>query len=385
MLCKSEECCGCGACYNVCPQNCIEMTKDSEGFSYPIINNETCINCGMCEKVCPIINTVDISSVTEVYAAKNKSSLLREHSSSGAVFPSLARWILDHHGYVCGAVYDDTFTVVHRISDKKEDIQKMCGAKYSQSDSWECFKNIKTFLSLGKLVLFVGTPCQTLGLKKYLGKEYQNLVTVDMICHGVPSPKVWKKYVQERNIVDAPEVELIDIQLRNKDSGWSKYNYSVKFEYENKMEYKVNQQEDKFIKGFTSNLFLRPSCSHCIFKGIERASDITLGDFWGIWNINPEFDDDRGVSLIMVHSEKGRLMWNNIKRDFESFSVDIHKAVEQNPSALIPSKEHDKREYFFQNIDASDNVIKLITECLYQPYKEISIVERLKHMILNWR
>lgn len=386
MLCKGAECCGCGSCFQICSNNCIVMKTDSEGFRYPVIDANKCVECKLCEQVCPILNPVDKSEKSEAYAAINLNDNLRERSSSGGVFAALANAVLQQNGYVCGVVYDEDFVIMHKISNIEDEILEMCGAKYAQSNAWECFKEIKEKLEVETIVLFVGTPCQVAGLKRFLIKNYKTLITVDMICHGVPSPMIWKQYIKERNSIDTLDSILNKVELRNKESGWSRYRYSVKFSYKNGDSYCAEQQNDKYMIGFVNNLFLRPSCAKCQFKGIERCSDITLGDYWGIWDQKPEFDDDKGTSLIFIHTQNGKQLWDRVGLNFKMIQVNVDEAVQQNPSALKSSIPHENRNKFFAEYNCEESLIKHIEKQLgISEQKKQSIFNRVAKKIFVWR
>lgn len=364
MIIVPKNCTGCGTCELICPIKCIKMQSNTEGFFYPIVNELSCIQCKKCERVCPVLNKMCVVEKTYAYAAKHRMLTTRMQSSSGGVFASLAKFVIAQNGYVCAAIYNMDFEVAHVVSGENSQIEKMQGAKYVQSKSWHCFTKLKEYLQSEKWVLFVGTPCQVAGFKAYLGREYEKLITVDMICHGVPSEKVWKAYLNQRKKIDVKKGELQKINLRSKKSGWSRYRYSVEFLYSDGYVYNKVQNEDLYMKGFVENLFLRKSCAACEFKGIERISDITLGDYWGVWNQYPEFDDNRGVSLVLVHSEKGRTIWNNIKCELEYRDVPLEEAISENPSAVKSSVEHYRREEFFEKLEYTKNVQELIAHCL---------------------
>ena len=377
MVLEKKICSGCGACEEGCPHQSITMTLDSEGFRYPIIDPEKCVSCKKCERVCPVLNPPSISENTIALAAKNTDIEVRKRSSSGGVFSALAERVLARGGIVCAAVFDENQAVNHVIVESYDGIEAMRGAKYVQSVTEQCFKIIKEALIEDRSVLFVGTPCQTAGLYKFLGKKYESLILIDMICHGVPSPKVWDRYLQERKKTDVRDVSIDKINLRCKDSGWTKYSYSVQIQYKNGEEYRLPQGKDVFMQGFIRNLYLRPSCSHCGFKGIERCSDLTLGDCWGIWDIAPEFDDNQGTSLLLIHSATGQKIWEEISPKFASLELSPEEAVSQNPSALQSSAPHENRDRFFERLDDCPSVSSLIQECLFLQEKK-SLLQRIK-------
>lgn len=378
MLVIGEKCSGCGACYVVCPTGSIIMRQDKEGFFYPVVDEKSCINCGKCEKTCPILLNENIATNPFAYAVKNKSIDKRITSSSGGVFCELANFVLEQNGFVCGAVYDSEFKVHHIVSEDFYQVEKMKGAKYVQSKSWQCFSVLRTYLENGKWVLFVGTPCQVAGFRSFLKKDYEKLILVDMICHGVPSEEVWGKYLVQRTELDTKVGKLYNVDLRNKKTGWSKYAYSVDMKYTDNSSYSVPQNEDWYIRGFIQNLFLRKSCAQCAFKGIHRISDITIGDYWGIWNQHPEFDDNQGISLVLLHSEKSTKIWRCIQKNFDYIDVNVDDAIQENPSAICNSISHEKRNEFFEKLNDTNDVLDLIQQCLGPiAIKKDSIVKKI--------
>ncbi len=383
MLPIGEKCVGCGSCAKICPKQCIEMKPDFEGFSYPVIDTTKCINCQKCEKVCPKLVSFEMASITNVYAACNLDETVRGFSSSGGVFSALAYYTISKGGVVCGAAYSDDFTVEHIIVQTKEEIDRLRGAKYTQSNLGNCFPEIKRLLKENVEVLFVGTPCQTNSLYSYLGKDYDNLLLVDMICHGVPSPKVWKSYLSQRIKSDAPDSEIESVNLRSKITGWSKYSYSVEIKYKNGEFYSSKQGQDWFMRGFTGDLYLRPSCHSCDFKGNNRRSHITLGDFWGIWELNPDFDDNKGVSLVTINGEKGKIAWDCVSNLFKTQEYDLNEALRYNPSALRCSGVHPKRSDFFKAFEGTDEVIYLIQEMLMPKQNTPSVFRRIIRRLLQ--
>lgn len=277
---QKEKCSGCHGCVNACPKHCITMHPDTEGFWYPQINKEQCIACGLCEKVCPIIrkNESDDHFTTKAMAAINQDEEIRLKSSSGGVFTLIAEEIIKQGGAVFGAAFSEDFKSVHHICvDTVEGLDKLRGSKYVQSRIGDTYKQAKAFLEEGKKVLFTGTPCQISGLYAYLAKPYENLYTQDLICHGTPSPMVWKKYVEYREQKAASKTQRMF--FRHKQYGWK--TYAVLFEFANNTAYGKTLHEDAFMKVFLSNICLRPSCYACSFKTLHRESDLTLADFWG--------------------------------------------------------------------------------------------------------
>lgn len=358
-----EKCSGCGACSSACPQGCISMEADSEGFLYPHVDSEKCISCGKCLKTCPIINPIAIASQPpQAFAAYNLNNDVRESSSSGGLFTLFAEEVLKDRGSVYGAAFtEDCRAVRHIRVDNTEDLKYLRGSKYLQSIIGSSYIQAKADLENGKPVLFTGTPCQIGGLRAYLGKDYPHLYTQDIICHGVPSPKVWTKYVDYRENEAASKTRRTF--FRHKKYGWKMY--SVQFEFSNCTEYIQILRKDLYMRGFLADLYLRPSCHHCAYKGINRTADITLADFWGINRLMPEMDDDKGTSLVLVHSEKGRRLFEAVQNEMNYRSVSADSAVAFNSAATTSVKQHPKREYFFLNLD-KESFPKLISDCLYE-------------------
>lgn len=273
---------------------------------------------------------------------------------------------------------------MHAIAQTISQIAAFQGAKYAQSKVEHCFCEIKNLLEDGIKVLFVGTPCQTAGIYKYLKRQYDNLILIDTICHGVPSPKVWKIYLNERRSKDAGGSEISRVNLRSKSTGWSYYTYSVEVIYKNGTIYSVRQNEDEFMQGFVNNLYLRNSCSNCKFKGIQRCSDLTLGDYWGVWEQYPQFDDNQGCSLLMIHTDKGSQIWNGVKSQFEVIRVDENDALKSNPSALYSSSSHRRRADFFRGMENGEEVIPLIQGLLVKNRSEKSSNLLVRSKILDY-
>lgn len=347
---SKASCSGCYACVSICPQNCIEMNIDREGFWYPKIDAASCSDCGFCKKVCPIIHKwkSDDNYSTVAYSAINKNEEIRFQSSSGGIFTLLAKEIIKQGGVVFGASFSDDFKEVkHIFVDNIENLDKLRGSKYVQSEIGDTYKQAKSFLDTGRKVLFTGTPCQIGGLHSYLRKKYDNLLTQDLICHGVPSPIVWKKYVEEREQIAASKTQRMF--FRHKKYGWK--TYAVLFEFANNTAYIKRFNEDVFMRAFLSNACLRPSCYNCSFKSIHRQADITLADFWGIQDIMPEMDDDKGTSLVLIHSQSGKLLFDAIYEQIDFSHVSCDEAIKYNSAAIKSCSQFTKRDVFFRYIN----------------------------------
>lgn len=358
------KCSGCHACSNICPKNCIEMRPDDEGFLHPVIDSEKCIDCGLCKKACPILSDYSPNPIGTAYACINKDDEIRMQSSSGGIFTLLAEHIINQGGVVYGAAFDDDFSVKHIEVDKVCDLYKLRGSKYVQSRIGDTFKSAKEHLEQGKPVLFSGTPCQISGLKTYLRKDYANLILQDFICHGVPSPKIWQKYVKFRE--DAAALTARQISFRHKESGWK--TYSMQFVFSNNhTEYTKALSEDLYMRGFLGNLCLRPSCYDCHSKSIERESDVTLADFWGVDKLYPKFFDDKGTSLVFVNSDKGKKVFDEIKSRMRFAEVDLKKAVSYNSSAFRSVSLPKNRKQFMSLADTI-SFDKAIDECIKRSF-----------------
>lgn len=351
---EKKNCCGCKACEIICPKNCIEMTVDEEGFWYPIVDKDKCIDCGMCEKSCPILNKASRkkSFDAKVYGAYSNNESIRINSSSGGMFSELAASVFEKNGAVFGCTMNDDFSFAKHIKvENVDDLPKLQGSKYLQSDTNITFEEVKNCLQNGQEVLYSGTPCQIAGLKSYLGKYSKdyNLVTVDIICHGVPSSNVWNCY--KSALVKKFDSTVEKISFRNKSNGWQ--NYSLLCEFENKKEYKKFAGDDLYLRGFVADYYLRPSCYDCQFKGDNIKSDITLADFWGIDKVNPKFNDDKGVSLVVINSQKGQQIFDEIKdnKKITYFSENAEKGLEYNPSYYNSVKRKNMRKVFFKQFE----------------------------------
>lgn len=364
---NKEKCHGCHGCYNICPKNCISMEIDEEGFWYPKVDMSVCINCNLCEKVCPIINDTKTKSKMDTYACINKDNNIREKSSSGGVFWELCRIVIEQKGIVFGAMFDKEFNVKHSYADTLEGCEVFRGAKYIQSKIGNSYKEVKEFLNEGKMVLFSGTPCQIEGLNKYLMKKYNNLLLVDIACHGVPSPIVYKKYMNKISTLSKEKIRKIE--FRNKSTGWKRYSFKVNFE---NGEFKQIGYNNMYMRGYLNDLYLRPSCYECTNKKPATSADITLADYWGVENVHEKMNDDKGVSLIIVHNEKGERILNKISDKLLVIKTDCELALKANPSIKYVAKINPNREAFFNEINNKD------IEYLISKYTNVRFKERVK-------
>ena len=376
-------CNGCHACSSACPHKCISMVSDDEGFLYPEVDSTRCSECHLCEKVCPILNPKNVlnADLPSAYAVKNNDDNTREKSSSGGVFAALAEYVIDEGGIVFGAAFDSRFDVVHIGVEKKEDLVKLRGSKYVQSTIGDTYREAKKALDAGRTVLFTGTPCQIGGLRAFLRKDYEKLYTQDIICHGVPSPKVWRRYLDYQQTRKNSKIK--EISFRNKKKSWKKY--AVSFAFENGAEISEPFMENPYMRAFLRNLSLRNSCYQCRFKGISRDSDITLADFWGIENILPEMDDDKGTSLVIVQNEKGRRLLNSVSDSLSLRTVDPEVAIKENASAVISSNLPRQRKYFFNKLQKQP-FDKLVNKCTHPSFytRAKNKLKRIIKRCLKW-
>ena len=347
---KMSDCTGCYACVSACPTKCITMVDNSEGFWYPEVDYDKCIFCEKCVLSCPVIEKKGKVLLNEpiCYAAENTDDNIRLKSSSGGLFHAIASDVLAKKGVVIGAELVDN-KLGHSLIDNETDLNRLLGSKYLQSRIGNTFSTIKDYLKTGRFVLFVGTPCQVAGLNKYLNKDYDNLLTLDFVCHGVPSQKVFEKYIKYSE--DKFNAQFKKVSFRDKQEGWSKFGMKLYGKEENIF---IPKKSDLYLKTFLSDVCLRKSCYDCKFKSVKRESDITLGDLWVINNIVPELDDDKGISLIIVNTEKGAQTFSNINDNVVAKKIDLNKALLFNSAAIKSVKYNHNRDKFFKQIDKYD-------------------------------
>lgn len=343
---EKQDCCGCRACEQACPKTCITMKADEEGFSYPTIDEDSCIHCGLCERICPVKNTQqDNGRNPEVYAAYSLDETLRRDSSSGGVFSLLAEKILEDGGLVYGAAMEGRCVRQIRVVSKEE-LYRLRGSKYVQSDVGETYLQARKDLAEGKTVLYTGTPCQIEGLLHFLGEAPEKLVCVDIICHGVPSPMVWDRYCSFRE--KKAGAQIASVSFREKGDGWKQY--AVQMGFCNGAVYRRMHRDDLYMRAFLHDFSLRPSCYRCKFKKVGRISDITLADFWGAQLACPGMDDDKGLSLVMIHSEAGRRLFSMLEEELRWNPVDFQTAIVRNRSMTTSVEKPEGREQFMREI-----------------------------------
>lgn len=388
---SKEKCCGCWACVQRCPKHCITMVEDDEGFLYPKVDSSLCIDCSLCEKVCPVINQGEPRIPDVVYAAKNLNEEIRMASSSGGIFTLLAEEVIAKGGVVFGARFNEEWDVVHDYTETIEGLSAFRGSKYVQSRVGKCYSQVEEFLKKGRKVLFSGTPCQIAGLKRFLRKEYDNLLTVDFICHGVPSPGIWREYLKEETtrqcggkntvlshpVLNGRDARIESISFRNKRLGWKKYSFALTFSVsdghgeKNTVLLSEPLNKNIFLRGFIADLYLRPSCHACPAKSLKSGSDITIGDYWGIELMLPDFDDDKGVSVVIVNNEKGKYLLKSLKMEYRETSYEDVK--KKNPAIDYSACFTQKRNLFYRmkSETVQGRVEKLCKRTFEQQIKEI--------------
>jgi coenzyme F420-reducing hydrogenase beta subunit len=340
-----KNCTGCTACASVCPCNAITMLEKTNGFQYPEVNQYLCVHCGKCIKVCPCLSKNSIrASLPRVYAAKNLDDIVRQSSSSGGIFSIFAEEMLAGNGIIYGCELIDGKVAEHIRCEDINSLRKIRGSKYIQSSLQNSFAKVKLDLLANHNVLFVGTPCQVAGVKSFIG-DNQRLLTVELLCHGVPSPGVYRKYIHEME--ELFKSKVTDVFFRKKMDSWRNYVVCVEF-LNGKFSYETFK-DNPFMVAFLDNLCLRPSCYNCQFKNGTSGADFTLGDFWGIENICPALDDDKGTSIVLVHSQKGLEFFAKCASKMNYCETDFEKSLIGNPTYFHSVLEPKMRGYFMKN------------------------------------
>ncbi len=374
---NKNQCCGCTACANVCPCNAITMVADEEGFKYPEINGDLCVECGRCKTVCQIHSLKTEKEIEPVvYAAKNADDETRAKSTSGGMFSVFANKVLQDGGVIYGVAYSDDFTVVHERAETAEDYERFRGSKYVQSDLNDCFSKVKEDLKNGRKVLFTGTPCQIAGLKTFLGDKAnsENIILCEIICHGAPSPKLWKDHLALLESERGSKV--VNYRNRSKVLGWHGHNEHVFFE-NGKEEYKTKlSQLHKDL--FYAHLTIRPSCYACQYTQFPRSADISIADFWGIENFMPEFDDNKGTSMLILNTNKALNLYNEVKDNLVCRGSNIEDAFYDNHKK--PAKMNVNRDNFWRDYQAHGY---LYVAQKYSAYTTVGRIKRQTKIIIK--
>lgn len=351
---KKNFCTGCGACYNTCPVKAISMQGDQYGFYKPVIDLNKCINCGLCEKTCPLDNYKSKNNIPRAIALINKDETTRLKCTSGGAFAAFAKLVLELNGVVYGVIWSDDIVAIHSRAENIEQLEKMYTSKYVQANTLDTFKQVKKDLEDGKFVLYSGTPCQIAGLKSYLKKDYENLFTIDLICHGTPSPLILEKYKQEF-LKNKTDEKIVNINFRSKKRGWGSF-YTLIINT-NKKEYYKDGSKSSYLKAF-GNLSLNTSCLNCQFNKIPRVADITIGDFWGVDEYDKSLNDKKGLSIILINNEKGQDLLKKIEQNCRLQEVPLEVAIKRNPNVYSSSKAHKNREEFLDYVCIKNKTLK---------------------------
>ena len=365
---------GCSACAQVCPRNAIEMRVDPEGFRYPAVDHDVCIHCDLCSSACPMDRKEHQkkSSAVQAFAAINMDAQIRDKSSSGGIFTIIAESILADGGVVFGAAFSEDFRcVIHKAAESKEELEALRGSKYLQSRIGNTYQQTKDFLETGRRVLFTGTPCQIAGLHGFLKKTYPNLFTLDVICHGVPSPLVWEKYIEYHEKKAGEKIQ--QVHFRMKKPSWQ--DFSLQLLFGNGREYRKKHNDDMYMRCFLQNVDLRPSCYACKFKLDDMEAGCTLGDFWGIGGILTEADYQKGVSLVLLRTEKGNALFSGVMDKLWIREVDVDQALAGNTAAVKSVTVPDKRSEFMEGLQ------RMPPETLFYTYGQPRISKRIKRVI----
>ncbi|MCL2400721.1 MAG: Coenzyme F420 hydrogenase/dehydrogenase, beta subunit C-terminal domain [Defluviitaleaceae bacterium] len=345
-------CSGCSACQAACKIGCISMLPDLEGFFYPTVDMKNCTHCKKCLKSCPVLNPKPESSCPQKgYVVNHKETSIRAESTSGGAFTPIAQYILEKGGVVFGAAFDDNFQVIHRYVDKAEDLGLFRGSKYVQSDMNDCYSVAKAFLEDDRWVCFSGTPCQIEGLHQFLGRNYDHLITVDFVCHAIPSPLVWKKYLiymKER----LKSSTIIDISFRDK----SKFGYQyphLSLTTPNKTYY-AGIESDPFTRSFFEHLSIRPICCSCPFKKRYRVNDFTIWDCFYPENFDSALDDNKGSTCVLIHTQKGVTLFTEILEVFKFREIKADTLVNGVKEMFSGTLPNPRRMEFFIDINRMD-------------------------------
>ena len=342
---NENKCTGCGACYNICPKGAITIKGDKQGFYKPFIDEDKCIDCRLCEKVCPLDKYIsDNLKEPEVFAFQNDDNCVLDKSSSGGAFGAFAKYFIENGGVVYGVIFDEELHACHSRADNMTDLEKMYSSKYVQSNTKTVLKKVKMDLETGFQVLFSGTPCQIAGLKSYLKKQYKNLMTIDLVCHGVPSPLVLEKYKSERG-----KVTIRSINFRSKKvNGWHPILYTEIITNENSKY--ISMIEDDYVRAFLSNLSINNACLDCQFNKIPRIADITIADFWGVDNYDKSLNNGKGLSIILINNLSGKMLLNEAIKESLLKKIPLEVAIKYNRNICSSSLPHKNRTKFLEDI-----------------------------------
>lgn len=367
-----KDCCGCGACMNACPVHCIQMKPDEEGFLYPSIDTEACIGCGLCEKVCPVLHSgEDVPFGQQAYLLQYRHAGVRKNSTTGGAFTAIARYVTDRDGVVFGASYDENLRVHHTHTETAKGLAPFRGSKYVQSDTERTFTEVREYLKAGRLVCYSGTPCQIEGLLSFLQKPYENLITVDVVCHAVPSPLVWQRYLEmQRRKLGTP---IADAKFRDKHFGYQYSTMTLLDDSGNEL-YAQGIDTDQMLRAFFSDICDRPSCYACSFKKRYRKSDFTIWDCYPVYAFDKRLDDDKGTNRVLVHTEKGRKIFEEIRGDCRVLEVEPDRLTAGVREMFHSVNGNPRREEFFEDAACLD------AQILFDRYFPVTVKTKLERM-----
>lgn len=388
-------CTGCSSCQQACPKGCIKMSNGTNGFLYPSLDSDVCVDCGKCLKVCPAYSKQPSRTPLDSYVAYNNNEGLRMKSSSGGVFIEIAKYVLQNDGVVFGAVFDCDWNVHHVSATSMDEVYPMMGSKYVQSRIENTFKETKEALIGEKMVLFSGSPCQIAGLHKFLVKKYDNLLTMDFVCHGVPSPGIWKEYLKNAfslntavKAVDGKNTVLNsslnatspigDIKFRDKTDGWEKFRFVVRSKSASKADQNsvllsATYSDNHYMRGFLNDLYLRESCYHCPARSFSSLSDITIGDFWGVHKLGmDDLNDDKGLSVVTINTQKGINLFNEISSELTFKKLTFDQVIVSNPNLIHIAKKNEKRIKKFQR-----NLMKMSFSEAIDKTLHVNIIDKI--------
>lgn len=386
---NKKDCCGCGACINICPRRAIELKEDAYGFVYPDIDNKKCINCGLCGQVCNYHKKEECINKQETYVAAAMQDRVLEKAASGGVFSVLAENLLKDNSVVFGCAMkksEKELSAVHIKAENRNELIKLQGSKYFQSDIGMTYSQAKEELDKGKKVLFSGTPCQIAGLKGFLQRDYDNLITIDLICHGVPSRRMFSDYI--KLLEKKYKAEISEVVFRDKKKGWSLDGRISFADIKGKTRNKVfSSRESSFYTFFQKGVIYRENCYTCPYAGGKRAADITIGDYWGINKEHPEllhvnggkFREDKGISCVILHSEKGKDFFERYSEGLQWSQSSFEKAARGNmqlrePTEYDPLRDEILEKYREMGYEAVEKYFKKI-------YRSKLIVIKVKRVI----
>lgn len=386
IICERKKCAACYACINICPKKAIGMERDRIGNLYPSINEKLCISCGACKKVCPANNELNLREPKHVYAAWAVDTLERKSSTSGGAATVFSKAVIKNNGVVFGAALDKEMTVRHIEVSSIEELKRLKGSKYVQSEITDIYKKVKVKLQDNRQVVFIGTPCQVSGLKHFLKKDkFPNLITVDLVCHGIPSNQLLRDYIKEKGI------DIFDfISFRDKDG------FNLKLKLNNKEVLNEPMEKCEYYRGFMKALFYRENCYSCPYANSKRCGDITIGDFWGLGKEEKfEKSMEDGVSLILVNTEKGEIFFNECSKEFYYEERSLREAVKGNSQLRNPSAKHKKYDLFkklyinrgvkyaVKRSLLCDDIVEIIAQALRENKKLYLFVRKIKRRIIK--